>query len=160
MKVTESYDVCRLKVMGILCHFQQYLCYNRMGITFSVKRQTPFFHYRLRHMNLDFLLFVRQTRFFDLPLKENSIFTIFFSNIYRKSLNKNCHTIPSFSYCGDTWRIITLALSQVFDTLYHVQKNRVHVTISGNPFAKVVTAVVPSSPSWMLNYFMGIWYGS
>ena len=77
MKVTESYDVCRLKIMGILCYFQQYLCYNRMGITFSVKRQTPFFHCRLRHMNLDFLLFVRQTRFFDLPLKENSILTIF-----------------------------------------------------------------------------------
>ena len=144
MKVTESCDVCRLKVMGILCHFQQYLCYNWMGITFSVKRQTPFFHYRLSHMNLDFLLFVRQTRFFDLPLKENSIPTILCSKIYRKSLNKNGHTIPSFSYCGDTWRI-TPALSQVFNTRYYVQKNRVHVTISGNRFAKVVTAVVPSS---------------
>lgn len=142
--------------MGILCHFQQYLCYNRMGITFSVKRQTPFFHYRLRHMNLDFLLSVRQTRFFDLPLKENSIFTIFLATFI---VNRSTR-IPSFSYCSDTWRIITLALSQVFDTLYHVQKNRVHVTISGNPFAKVVTEVVPSSPSWMLNYFMGIWYGS
>ena len=37
MKVTGSYEVCRLKVMGILCHFQQYVCYKRMGITRRVQ---------------------------------------------------------------------------------------------------------------------------
>jgi hypothetical protein len=37
MKVTGSYEVCRLKVMGILCLFQQYVCYKRMGITRRVQ---------------------------------------------------------------------------------------------------------------------------
>lgn len=65
-------------------------------------------------MDLNFLPFVRQARFSDLPLKEKAL-PIFLAKIYRKSFIKNCYVIHSPS-------CIVRTQSQVFEkTLSHTE---------------------------------------